>query len=192
MKTVITLLIAGIFTSNLVTAHLLGIEGAGKEKKSLLAVFKSGAVITVLLTLFTTATYPLEKWVIEPLKIGYLSDLVFTLVIFGLLFILLFAAEKLLPKLSAFLKENCDMAAFVPVAMAVCLMNFSEKIITSYGIAVLYSVISGIGYMAVSLILFAANERIKTAELPEAVKGLPVTLIILSLISLAFGGFAGI
>lgn len=192
MKTVITLLIAGIFTGNLVTAHLLGIEGAKKEKKSLLAVLKSGAMITVLLTLFTTATYPLEKWVIEPLKLGYLSALVFTLVIFGLLFGLIFAAEKLLPKLSAFLKENCDMAAFVPVALAICLMNFTEETITSYGVAVLYSAISGIGYTVVALILFAVNERLKIAELPESVKGLPVTLIILSIISLAFGGFAGI
>ena len=31
-----------------------------------------------------------------------------------------------------------------------------------------------------------------TAELPETIKGLPLTLIIAALISLAFGGFAGI
>ena len=193
MKILITLLISGVFTSNLITFNLLGIEALKNGKqKSLMSLLKSGLIITALLLLTTAVTYPLGRWVITPLDIGYLAPLVFVLILFGLFFGAFFAADRFLPKISTFLKENCDTEAFLPVALAVSLMNFASDVVTGYPTAIFYSVICGVGYTLVSLILYTVNDRLKTTELPEAVKGLPITLIILSLISLAFGGFAGI
>ena len=192
MKTLITLLLAGVFTGNLITSNLLGIEGMEKNNKSMLSLLKSGTIITVLLLVSSAVTYPIGAYVMAPLKLGFLSSLFFTLIIFGILFGAFLLSEKFLPCLSAFLKENCETEALVPMVLAVCLMNIGSEIATNYLLVLLLAVISGIGYTLVSLILFAVNERLQTAELPNAVKGLPITLIILSLISLAFGGFAGI
>ena len=193
MKMLITLLIAGVFTGNIITTNLLGLEALEKGKeKSLLSQLKSGLIITSLLFVTVLITYPIGKWVISPLDIGFLTALVFLLVVCGILFGVYFAAEKYLPKISKFLKENCDIVAFVPIAFAVSLMSMAEEAVTAYHIALLYAVICGVGYTFVSLILFTVNERLKTAELPASVKGLPTTLIMLSLLSLAFGGFAGI
>ncbi len=190
---IITLLMAGIFTGNLITSSLLGIENLqNKREKSLCSLLKSDLVIAALLLVFTAATYPLGKFVIAPLELGFISALIFTLIIIGVLFGVYVAADKFLPKLSTFLKENCDTAALLPLLLAVCLMNLQTETVTDFMTALLYAFICSVGYAVVSVIFFTVNDRLKTAELPEAVKGLPITLIILSLISLAFGGFAGI
>lgn len=189
MKTLITLLIAGIFTSNLVTSNLLGIEEIEKGRdKTLLDVFKRGLVIALLLVGFTAATYPIGKWVIEPLGIGYLSALIYILIILGAFFGIFLATEKFIPCI----KKYFDAEALLPVILAVCLLNMSSEHVTSYGTALLYAAICAAGYIVVSATVFAVCDRLKTAEIPAAVKGLPIILVILSLISLAFGGFAGI
>ena len=190
---IITLLMAGIFIGNLITSSLLGIENLqNKREKSLCSLLKSDLVIAALLLAFTAVTYPLGKFVIAPLELGFLSALIFTLIILGALFGIYVAADKFLPRLSGFLKENCDTAALLPLLLAVCLMNLQTETILNLGTALLYTLICSVGYAVVSVIFFTVNDRLKTAELPETVKGLPITLIILSLISLAFGGFAGI
>ena len=189
MKTLITLLVAGIFTSNLITSNLLGAEVLEKGRdKTLLDVLKRGLVTVALLVGFTAVTYPLGKWVIEPLGLGFLSALIYILIILGSLFGICLATDKFIPCL----KNYLDAEAVLPVVLAVCLLNMSSELVTSYGIALLYALICSAGYILVSVIVFAVCERLSTAELPSAVKGLPIILIILSLISLAFGGFAGI
>lgn len=193
MKLMIILLITGIFGGNLITTNLLGIEALQKAKdKNLLSQLKSGLIITALIFVTSAVTYPLGRWVMSPLGLGFLTALVFMIIVCVLFFGVSFTTDRYLPKVSTFLKENCDFAAFLPIAFAVSLLNMASDVVTSYPIALLYSVMCGIGYTFVSVILFAVNDRMKTTELPSAVKGLPITLIILSLISLAFGGFAGI
>ena len=189
MKTLITVLVAGIFTSNLITYNLLGVEVLEKGRdKTLLDHLKRGLVTAVLLVGFTAVSYPLGKWVIEPLGLGFLSSLIYIIIILGALFGITLAAEKFIPCLGKYL----DAEALLPVILAVCLLNMSSELVTNYGIALLYALICSAGYILVSVIAFAVCERLSTAELPSAVKGLPIILIILSLISLAFGGFAGI
>ena len=82
MKTLITLLVAGIFTSNLITYNLLGVEGIEKGRdKTLLDLLKRGLVTAALLVGFTAVSYPLGKWVIEPLGLGFLSSLIYILIL---------------------------------------------------------------------------------------------------------------
>jgi electron transport complex protein RnfA len=72
--------------------------------------------------------------------------------------------------------------------------------ITDYGVtepnAFLFSMVSslgcGLGFLFAMVLFSGMRSRIEESEVPESFKGLPVTLIAASFISMAFFGFAGI
>ncbi|HPQ47903.1 MAG TPA: Rnf-Nqr domain containing protein, partial [Clostridia bacterium] len=61
-----------------------------------------------------------------------------------------------------------------------------------FGMSVLYGFSAGLSF-TVALILFSGiRERLETADVPEAFKGLPIALISAAFLSLAFMGFQGL
>ncbi|MCK4584166.1 electron transport complex subunit RsxA, partial [candidate division WOR-3 bacterium] len=51
---------------------------------------------------------------------------------------------------------------------------------------------SGVGFTLVLLIMAGIREELEFADVPEAFKGAPLTLIISGILALAFMGFSGI
>ncbi len=192
MSGFVTLFVAAIFTDNIVTAKLLGVDELYDKDRSLISLLKKCGVLTALLLLSSAATYPVQKWILKPLGAEYLSAFAFALIICGMLFALYLISKSFLPKLFAFLRENSRVLACSALVLGLCLSIFQNDLVTDYWTALLYSFASGVGFTLVSLIFFAVRERLNETDLPECVKGLPITLLIASLLSLAFSGFAGI
>lgn len=193
MKLFITLLISGIFTNNIITNSLLGVDELEKSKtKTTLELIKDCGVLTALLLVCTAVTYPILKWVLAPLKAEYLSALVCVIIICGIIFGLFEFTRRFLPEIYKIVKQNSNMLVCSPIVLGLCLMNVGNELISSYPLALLYAVVSGIGFTAVSFVFMFISQRIYETNLPQSVKGLPITLIIAALISLAFGGFSGI
>lgn len=193
MKILMTLIFAGIFTNNIITANLLGVDYLHyNKKKGYSTLLKSCAVLTAFLFVSAAATYPVLKWVLTPLKLSYLSPLVCIILICTIIFAVYFLSNKCLPKLYSFLKTHFKPKTNLPLILGLCLLSVGNETIIGYPFALLYSVITGIGFTATTVIFSSIYKRLATAELPETIKGLPLTLIIAALISLAFGGFAGI
>ena len=51
---------------------------------------------------------------------------------------------------------------------------------------------AGLGFMLAMLLFSGVRERMETSDIPEFLKGLPITLVAAALVSLSFLGFAGI
>lgn len=193
MKILMTLLFAGIFTNNIITANLLGIDSLHYSKKeSFSSALKNCALLTALLFVSSAVTYPVFKWVLAPLKLGYLSALVCVILISLILFAVRFLSGKFLPKLYSFLNTFLKTKTGLPIVFGLCLLNTGNEIITSYPLALLYSVITGLGFTLTTVIFISVHRRLAESDIPQIISGLPMTLIIAALISLAFGGFAGI
>ena len=193
MKILMTLFFAGIFTNNIITANLLGIDSLHySSKKSFSSLLKNCALLTVLLFVSSAATYPVFKYVLAPLKLGYLSALVCVILISLILFAVYFLSGKFSPKLYSLLKTCFKPKTGLPILFGLCLLNTGNEIITSYPLALLYSVITGLGFTLTTVIFISIHRRLAESDIPEVLRGLPMTLIIAALISLAFGGFAGI
>ena len=193
MKILMTLIFAGIFTNNIITANLLGIDSLHYSKKeSFSSALKNCALLTALLFVSSAVTYPVFKWVLAPLKLGYLSALVYVILISLILFAVRFLSGKFLPKLYSFLNTFLKTKTGLPIVFGLCLLNTGNEIITSYPLALLYSVIRGLGFTLTTVIFISVHRRLAESDIPQIISGLPMTLIIAALISLAFGGFAGI
>ena len=62
--------------------------------------------------------------------------------------------------------------------------NFVESIFNSIGV--------GLGFMLALVIFVGIRERIESCDIPQSLKGLPITLMAASLVSLSFMGFSGV
>lgn len=189
MSVFLTVLLAGIVTDNIVLSRLLGFEESSLSD-SMLDVAKKGGLISALLLISTAATYPLLKFLLLPFGLGYLSAFVAVLVICGILALAFTLSKKLLPSVHSFLEGNRAVLGCSAAVLGVCLLSLENDYVTTYPEALVYALASGIGFTLVSLVFFAIRERMKTAELPYFVKGLPLTLLTASLLSMAMGGFA--
>ena len=63
-------------------------------------------------------------------------------------------------------------------------LNFVKSLVNAFG--------AGIGVMLAMLLFSGVRERLETADIPEFMKGLPITLVSASIVALSFLGFAGI
>ena len=63
-------------------------------------------------------------------------------------------------------------------------LNFIQSLFNALG--------AGAGFLLAMLLFSGVRERLETADIPEFLKGLPITLVAAALVSLSFLGFAGI
>ena len=190
IKHLIYILLAGIFVNNYVLQKFLGIcPFLGVSKKFSQASGMGFAVIFVMLCA-TAVTWPIQKFVLEPAKLGYLQTIVFILVIAALVQFVEIALKRFIPAL------HQSLGVYLPLITTNCAVlgvainnitdgfNFVESMFSSLGV--------GLGFL-LSMVLFAGvRSRIENCPAPKAMQGLPVTLIAASIVSLAFFGFSGV
>ena len=58
--------------------------------------------------------------------------------------------------------------------------------------AVVFGFAAGLGFTMALILFSGVRERMESCDIPEAFKGMPITLIAASLVSITFIGFAGL
>lgn len=192
MSTFITVLAAAILSENLVFTRAFGFGEAVREEKGVLPLLKKCAVVSSFMLAATLLTYPLINWVVAPLGGKFLASLLSVLVICGIIFATRLLADKFLPALGDFLRKNTQLLCCSSILLGICLLNFNSEIITSYLWAIVYTIASAVGFTLASLLFFGLSPRLNDQALPEAVRGVPATLLVAALVSMALGGFSGI
>ena len=190
IKHLIYILLAGIFVNNYVLQKFLGIcPFLGVSKKFGQASGMGVAVIFVMLCA-TAATWPIQKYVLDPAGLGYLQTIVFILVIAALVQFVEIVLKKFIPTLHASLGVYLPLITTNCAVLGVAINNitdgygFVESMFSSLGV--------GLGFL-LSMVLFAGvRARIENCPSPKSVQGLPITLIAASIVSLAFFGFSGV
>lgn len=191
MDTVITLIFAGLLTDNIVLSKLF-LVGKSQEKQTASSILIRSGILGALMLLSVAATYPIIKWLLNPLSFGFLAPLIALLIVCGIIFSAFLLSHAFVPSLYSVLCAQREF--FVCFAAVLCLnLNvFGVDYITGYPEALLYAVISALGFMLVSFIFFGLRTALSKTDIPESLCGLPMTLLIASLLSMAFGGFSGI
>ena len=190
MKVFLLILLAGILTENMTLSKFLGIcPFLGVSKKLGTAVSMSIAVIFVMV-LATAATYPLYAYVLLPNGLAYLQTIVFILVIAALVQLVEIILKKFAPPVYSALGIYLPLITTNCAVLGITLLNFTKGY--TFAESIFNALGAGIGFL-VAMVLFAGvRSRLETCNVPRFLKGLPITLIAASLVSLAFLGFAGI
>lgn len=187
--------LASILTDNYVLSKFLGIcPFLGVSKKLNTAVGMSVAV-TFVMVLATAVTWPIYQNLLVPNSLEYLQTIVFILIIAALVQFVEIILKKYVPSLYKALgiylpliTTNCAVLGITMLAIE------SGHADPSYGYlqAVVNAFGSGMGFL-VAMVLFAGiRERMEANDVPQFLKGLPITLIAASLVAVSFLGFGGI
>lgn len=194
-KELLSILVTYILTQNFILAKFLGIcPFLGVSKKLNTAVGMSAAVIFVML-ISTAITYPIYN-LLTYLGLQYLETIVFILVIAALVQLVEIAMKKYMPPLYNALGIYLPLITTNCAVLGVVLLNIDTNgysgTLANFGRAMITSLGAGIGFMIAMVMFAGVRSRLESCDIPKALKGLPITLIAASLVSLSFLGFAGL
>ncbi len=196
IKVFVTILLSTIFINNYVLARILGLcPFLGVSKKLGSAVGMGMAVIFVM-TLTSFITYPIYKYVLVPYRIEYLTTIVFILVIAALVQLVEMVIEKTSPSLHQALGIFLPLITTNCAVLGVAVLNISSGFAgPKVSMGLLKSVTQGfgggVGFTLALVIMAGIRERLELADIPENLKGVPITFITAGLLALAFYGFSG-
>lgn len=189
-KQLIIILLSSVLINNYVLRQFLGIcPFLGVSKKLDQAVGMGVSVIFVMLVA-TAVTYPVQYYVLNPNNLGYMQNILFILIIAALVQFIEIFLKKNIPAL------HKSLGVYLPLITTNCAVlgvtinnitdgyNFLESMVSSLG--------CGLGFLLAMVLFSGVRSRIEETEIPEHFKGLPVTLIAASFLSLAFFGFDGV
>ena len=190
MKSLTMIFLTAILTENFILCQFLGIcPFLGVSKKLNTAVGMSPAVIFVM-ALATAVTYPINKFILVKNDLEYLQTIVFILVIAALVQFVEIVLKKFIPSLYSALGIYLPLITTNCAVLGVVLLNVEK----SYGFAssMINSIGGGAGFMVAMIMFAGVRERLEGCDIPESLKGLPITLVAASLVSLSFQGFSGV
>ena len=188
-KELLAILLTAILTQNFVLSKFLGIcPFLGVSKKLNTAVGMSAAVIFVM-ALATAATYPINLLLVQN-DLAYLQTIVFILVIAALVQLVEIILKKYMPALYGALGIYLPLITTNCAVLGVVILNVDN----GYGFAqsMFNSVGAGLGFMLAMGMFAGVRERLESCDVPKFMRGLPITLVAASLVSVSFLGFTGI
>lgn len=188
-KGLVAILLTAILTQNFVLSKFLGIcPFLGVSKKLNTAVGMSAAVIFVM-ALATAVTYPINLF-LESKDLAYLQTIVFILVIAALVQLVEIILKKYIPALYSALGIYLPLITTNCAVLGVVILNVDN----GYGFAqsMFNSVGAGLGFMLAMVMFAGVRERMESCDIPKFMRGLPITLVAASLVSVSFLGFTGI
>lgn len=186
----IIMIIAAIFVNNIVLAQFLGICPFLGVSKKIDTAAGMGMAVAFVMLIATLVTYPVYYGILVPMNLQFMQTIVYILVIAALVQMVEIILKKVSPPLyealGVFLPLITTNCAVLGVAIMCVQKDYSLLMSLDYAIA------SAIGF-GLALILFAGlREQLEYSAIPKGVKGVSITLITASLLSLAFMGFSGV
>jgi electron transport complex protein RnfA len=184
------ILLSTVLVNNFVLSRFLGIcPFLGVSKKVSTAMGMGVAVIFVM-ALASLFTYIVQYAILEPLHLEYLQTIAFILVIAALVQFVEMVIQKMSPTLYQALGVYLPLITTYCAVLGVAIINIREN----YDL--LQTLVNGTGAalgFTLALVLMAGiRERLELSDIPEPLKGFPITLITAGLMSVAFLGFQGL
>ncbi len=189
-KSLVVILLSSVLVNNYVLSRFLGICPFLGVSKKLNQAVGMGVSVTLVMLLATLATWPIQRFVLDRFGLGYLQTIVFILIIASLVQILEIILKRFSPALHQGLGVYLPLITTNCAVLGVAINNitdgytFVESIVSSLG--------CGLGFLLAMVLFSGIRSRIDEEQVPRSFRGVAITLIAASFISLAFMGFAGI
>ena len=199
----LNLFIKSIFIDNMVFAFFFGMCSYIAVSKSVKTALGLGVAVTFIMTLTVPLNYLLNEFVLKDgalawlgekyadIDLSFLSYIVFIAVIASFVQLVEMIIEKFSPSLYN------QLGIFLPLIAVNCAilggsLFMQERNFANVGVASVYGLGSGIGWLLAIIMMAAIREKIAYSHIPAALKGPGITFIITGLMGIAFMSFLGI
>lgn len=190
LGTIVKILVASILVNNYVLGQFLGICPLIGVSNKVETAFGMGMAVTFVITISSAVTWIIQKTILDTLNLGYLQTIVFILVIAALVQFVEMVLKKMSPNLYNALGVFLPLITTNCVVLGVAITNIQKE----YNL--LETIFNGLGaslgFLLSIVCLASIREKLELTEVPEVLEGVPITLITIGLMSLAFYGFAGL
>ena len=183
-------LVGAVLVNNFVLVQFLGLcpfMGVSSKLESALGM---AMATTFVLTLTSTCTHLVFRYVLAPLGLEYLQTISFILVIAAVVQFTEMFVRKTSPLLYKVLGVFLPLITVNCAVLGVALLNVNKH--HDFLHSVLYGFGAAAGFSLVLVLFAALRERIAAADVPQPFRGAAIGMITASLMSLAFMGFAGL
>ena len=179
-----------VLINNLVLTKFLGICPYLGVSGRIDMAFGMGLAVTFVVTLSGTLTWLIDHLILMELGLEVTRYVCFILVIAGAVQLVEMYLRKFFPSLYDSFGIFLPLITTNCAILGLCLFIYIEEIGTILE-AVVLSFGAGIGFTMAICIMAGIRENLKLADVPECLKGAPITLITAGILTLAFMGFAG-
>ncbi len=186
----LSVVISGIITNNIVLVQSLGICPFLGVSKKLDSGLGMGLAVTFVLVISSLVCYLLYYFVLVPLDYVYLQTIVFILIIAVLVQLLDIVLKKVSPSLYN------SLGVYLALITTNCAVLGTANNVISYGYDILTTVVHsisvGLGFTLALLVMGGIRERMEISRIPKFFKGLPIALITAGIMAMAFSGLGGL
>lgn len=190
MKLII-IIISAVFINNFIMSRFLGIcPFLGVSRKTETALGMGLAVIFVM-GVTSLFTFIVNKYVLMTLGMEYMQTIAFILIIAAFVQLVEMVIKKFSPGLYNALGVYLPLITTNCAVLGVALLNVRPEYAYTLFDAFINGTFSGVGFTLAILLLAGIREKLSRADIPEAFKGFPISLIAASIMSMAFVAFAG-
>ncbi|HOE90130.1 MAG: Na(+)-translocating NADH-quinone reductase subunit E [Spirochaetes bacterium ADurb.Bin315] len=180
---------ASIFTSNILLTNYLGMCSFLAVSKEMKTSVGLGAAVTFVLAVTTPLNWLVYHYLLIPFNLEYLRFIVFIIVIAA--FVQL--TEMTLERYSEPLYQS--LGIFLPLITVNCAILGASlfMVIREYTFitSLLFGLGSGIGWLLAIVAMSGIRTKLRTANIPPALEGPGISLIIAGFMAMAFMGFSG-
>jgi len=185
----LVILIAAIFTSNILLTNFLGmcsfIACSGQIRTSL----GLGTAVTFVMTMTTMLNYVIYHFVLIPLGLEHLTFIVFIAVIAAFVqFVEMFVERfslKLYFTLGIFLPLITVNCAILGASLFMIIRNYTFMQSVGFGFG------AGLGWAVAIILMAGLRQKMRYSNIPEPFQGVPIAMVVTGVLAMAFMGFAG-
>jgi electron transport complex protein RnfA len=185
----VTIFISAILVNNFVLYYFLGICPFLGVSKKIDSAISMGLAVTFVMTITAVVSWAINNWILIPNGLDYLKIVSFILVIASLVQLVEMFIRKVSPPLyqalGIYLPLITTNCAIMGLALLIALREYG------FAEAVVFGVGSGLGFTLAIFLMAGIREQLDLADIPEPLKGAGISLIVASIMALAFMGFIG-
>lgn len=203
---IVSVLLAGILTDNMVLSKFLGICPFLGVSKKLNTAFAMGMAVILVMLAATAVTYPIYVFLLIPSGLEYLQTIAFILVIAALVQLIEVLMKRFMPPLYKALGIYLPLITTNCAVLGITLLHFTNQKIIDYAastpagyesgsvflVCMANALGAGAGFLLSMLLFAGVRGRLEKANVPKFLQGLPITLIAAAIVALSFLGFAGV
>ena len=176
--------------NNLVLDAMLGIPAAIAVSRKISAAVNMSLAMLIAMTLSTVITYTVYRYVLVPLDIELLQTISFLLIIT----VTIKGSEFLIARIGKELHARIRM--YIPLTLVNSTVLGAGLLGVQKVSGVIFAAFFGIGAATglalVTIAMAAMHDRHGSMDVPGPFRGLPVTLVTLGIMAMAFMGFTGV
>ena len=203
MEELLSTFVRSIFVDNMIFAYYLGMCSFLAVSKNVKTALGLGMAVTFILTCTLPINYMLENYVLKEgalqwlgaefagVNLSFLAFIIFIAIIASFTQLVEMVVEKFAPALYA------SLGIFLPLIAVNCAilggsLFMQQKAFPNVGVATVYGLGSGIGWMLAIVGMAAIREKLAYSDIPKPLKGLGIAFIITGLMGMAFMCFSGL